>query len=353
MRELSAGPSVLGHGGFRGWASGPRGDTPGHTSAAPPAQPRQGPGGAEYGHASFVQELVGDGAQACWIFRPSGAVTGAAPVVAFFHGWAGVNPANYGGWIVHLVRRGAIVLYPIYQTSLTASVGTMVGDACAGLRHALALLARRRLVSERPPSVFVGHSLGGWLAATCAACASSWHLPVPAALMLTQPGWGPRFAVEIDDLGAVGPHTLAVVLVGEDDLHVPEDQPRMLFDALSQVPLGSRNLILLRSDQHGTPPLIADHSAPLSERLDVGPRRRPGATWLREYAMRASGIRRVAADAHDFYGHWKLLDALIAAAFTGRDRDAALGNTARQRYMGTWSDGTPVKELVVLAGAGA
>jgi hypothetical protein len=297
---------------------------------------------------------VGEGARACWIFTPSEAVVADAPTVAFFHGWAGINPVNYGGWIVHLVRRGAVVLYPVYQASLAASFAAMTIDAVAGLRHALSVLAPRRVVSEWPTSVvFAGHSLGGLLAATCAASASSWKLPIPAALMLTQPGWGLRFTVDVDDLRAVDPRTLAVVVIGEDDLHLPSEQPRMIFDALSAIPLKDRNLILLRSDYHGTPPLIADHSAPLSEQPDVGARLAPGAAWLREYAMRESGIRRVTADAHDFYGHWKLLDALIAAAFGGRDRDAALGNTARQRYMGAWSDGKPVKEMVVLAGGGA
>ena len=55
-----------------------------------------------------------------------------------------------------------------------------------------------------------------------------------------------------------------------------------------------------------------------------------------------------APDALDFYGFWKLFDALTDAAFHGRNREYALGNTPQQRYMGAWSDGRPVTELVVL-----
>jgi hypothetical protein len=54
-------------------------------------------------------------------------------------------------------------------------------------------------------------------------------------------------------------------------------------------------------------------------------------------------------DAIDWYGYWKLFDALCDAAFRGKNRKVALGNTPEQRYMGKWSDGTPVKELVVVA----
>jgi acetyl esterase/lipase len=325
----------------------------GHTDAAPPRQPATGPGGAEYVYAASSQELVGHGAQACWVFTPAGTVPTDAAVVVFFHGWAGLNPANYGGWIVHLVRRGAIVLYPVYQASLVASFPSMMSDAVTGLRLALSHLQRRGLTQRRPRLAFAGHSLGGLIAAKCAASATAEDLPVPACLMLVQPGWGLRFTVDTDDLANVDASTLAVLVVGEDDLHLPSEQPRLMFESLSAVPIANRNLLLLRSDHHGTPPLVADHSAPLSQQLDVGPRLGRAASWLREHAMRETGIRRVAADAHDFYGHWKLLDALMNAAFSGRDRDVALGNTAAQRFMGTWSDGTPVKELIVLAGAGA
>jgi hypothetical protein len=44
---------------------------------------------------------------------------------------------------------------------------------------------------------------------------------------------------------------------------------------------------------------------------------------------------------------WKLFDGLADAAFFGRNREYALGNTPQQRFMGFWSDGTAVKELIV------
>ena len=55
-------------------------------------------------------------------------------------------------------------------------------------------------------------------------------------------------------------------------------------------------------------------------------------------------------DALDFYGYWKWFDALTDAAFYGTPVEEALGDTPEQKYMGTWSDGTPVKEPVVELG---
>jgi hypothetical protein len=87
--------------------------------------------------------------------------------------------------------------------------------------------------------------------------------------------------------------------------------------------------------------LLADHLAPNAVSED--------------YDSQETGRRRARLEAKledsvnalDYYGFWKLLDGLTDAAFYGKNHDYALGNTRNQRYMGTWSDGTPVKELVV------
>ena len=52
-------------------------------------------------------------------------------------------------------------------------------------------------------------------------------------------------------------------------------------------------------------------------------------------------------NAMDYYGTWKLFAALTDAAFNGKNREYALGNTPQQRFMGVWSDGVPVRELKV------
>ena len=58
-------------------------------------------------------------------------------------------------------------------------------------------------------------------------------------------------------------------------------------------------------------------------------------------------LETMMVNALDYYGTWKLFDALCDAAFYGKNREYALGNTQQQRYMGVWSDGVPVKELKV------
>ncbi len=61
----------------------------------------------------------------------------------------------------------------------------------------------------------------------------------------------------------------------------------------------------------------------------------------------ATRLDTMMVNALDFYGTWKLFDALCDAAFYNKNREYALGNTPQQRFMGLWSDGVPVKELKV------
>jgi hypothetical protein len=111
---------------------------------------------------------------------------------------------------------------------------------------------------------------------------------------------------------------------------------------------------LLVSDERGRPGLIAGHRAPTAPDQnydngegDLTARRSGGPEGSTRDGSARVDSRTPTTDAIDFYGLWKLFDALCDAAFSGKNREFALGNTPQQRFMGKWSDGSPVKELVV------
>jgi hypothetical protein len=58
-------------------------------------------------------------------------------------------------------------------------------------------------------------------------------------------------------------------------------------------------------------------------------------------------------DHWDWYGYWKLLDGLTDAAFHGKNRQYALGDTPEQTSMGAYSDGRPFEKLKVTKGDAA
>ncbi len=314
---------------------------------SPPAQPPHGPGGADYAHAQVIAHEVQSGAHGWWLFAPADPVPATAPVVVFVHGWGALDPKGYRAWIDHIVRRGNIVIWPNYQNSLFTPGGDFLPNAIAGVRAALAELAAGR-TSIRPDLTrvaIVGHSAGGVLSAQLAAAAASTGLPAFRAVMPVEPGDGSRdgsrrITVPHTDLAPMPPQTLLLIVVGADDRLAYESLGLSFYTAAAQVPAANKNVIELESDDHGSPALIANHAAP-SATLNSHPANSRRAL-LRDFEHAGT------VDALDWYGTWKLFDALSDCAFYRHECNAALGGSPAQVSMGMWSDGMPVKPMRVL-----
>jgi hypothetical protein len=156
--------------------------------------------------------------------------------------------------------------------------------------------------------------------------------------------------VPIANLSKIPSSTLLLSIAGDRDSLVADDDAKKIYYDSKQISAGNKDFVLLVSDERGRPGLIAGHRAPTApdKEYDNGESdlTAPGG------GSRADGQARVDSriptiNALDYYGLWKLFDGLCDAAFSGKNREFALGNTPQQRFMGKWSDGTPVKELVV------
>lgn len=302
-------------------------------AALPPDQPLQGPGGAEYPCGRVIRTIQGSGDQAYYLFEPDEPRPATAPLVVFLHGWGGTNPDYYHTWIEHLVRKGSIVIFPVYQSwGSLLSGGRYTTNCLEAIRAAIKMLQSKDHVRpELDRLAIVGHSVGGILALNIAALAQQSGLPVPKAIMSVEPKRAPTLSLE--KLSAISSRTLLLVVVGDQDGLSPDDAVR-IFRNTNQIPLKNKDFVTLVSDDYGAPPLIADHLAPTGK-VSAG-------KLMLSIAGGAAGT-----DALDYYGTWKLFDALTDAAFFGKNREYALGNTAQQRYMGKWSDGRPVKEMII------
>ena len=327
-------------------------------TATPPAQPQTGPGGKQYLHAGVVKNRYGKGGEEYWIFEPDSPRPNTAPLIVLLHGWGGMNPLYYGAWIDHLVKRGNIVIYPRYQANLLTPVRLFTPNTLAAIKDAV-----RRLKTEhghvRPDLnkfATVGHSVGGLLAASVAALADESGLPRVRAVMSVEPGITESpINIPLADLRKIPADTLLLALAGDQDGLVRDTDAKRIYYESTRVPADNKDFILLISDTHGTPSLIAGHRAPtaLDKTYDSGEGISGATSGTSDPIGDAPQISRrvrpetMMVNALDYYGTWKLFDALCDAAFNGKNREYALGNTPQQRFMGLWSDGVPVKELKV------
>jgi hypothetical protein len=167
-------------------------------------------------------------------------------------------------------------------------------------------------------------------------------------------------SVKLADLSLVGKDTLLLAVAGDRDRLVKDVDAKRIFKESVNVLPQNKNFVVLVSDDHGSPALTATHFAPCAPNPRYtdpsigGPFRQRLRERIQERQQQAgddspdftvAGARWI--DALDFYGTWKLFDGLCDTAFYGQNREYALGNTPQQRFMGKWSDGTPVKELQV------
>lgn len=319
---------------------------------SPPDQQAFGPGGADYKHAGVTIERHLDDGEEYWLFLPADPVPEEAPVVIFMHGWAGTSPQPYSAWIRHLVRKGHILIYPRYQENIFTDFEEMEPNA----RFAIAEAWKRLIVSgetspRRDSIAWVGHSLGGILAANLAANPGDLPVPPAAVLMVVQAGGLER--IRLADVTGLPAESLVLVVHGESDWWVGREPSAQIAAALEPVvPADNFSFVTIPTDRRSFPALVAHHLAPLAE--DKG--------FSAEIGEVADGASRTVSlpdiegeppaagegpDALDYYGYWKLLDGLLDAAFRGTHRDFALGGESAQRYMGVHSNGQPVTRIIV------
>lgn len=308
-------------------------------AATPPEQPSTGPGGADYSHEVVVNTYYRVGTLSYCIFEPDNPKPDTAPVILFIAGHIQylAKPDFYDVWIKHLVRKGNIVIFPLHRPTVFLIFSLYTEQIIRTTQAAIKELQTADHVrADFNKFAIVGHSTGALLGPNISAVAERYNLPRPKAIMaIACPSiflnnqWKIVPTEEIlEDLSTIPEDTLILTVVGDLDYAAKDDGGKAIYNALPQIPPENKDYITVVSDDHGSPPLSAIHLAACSK-------------------SSVNCYSPFCANALDYYGYFKLFDGLTDAAFFGRNREYALGNTPQQRFMGMWSDGVPVKELVV------
>ncbi len=339
-------------------------------AATPPAQPKDGPGGAAYLAASVVKKAVGRASAATYVFHGTGAPPPQGrPVVVLLHGWGIVNPQAYGAWIEHLAREGYLVLFPRFQEVNRTRPADATRVAAGLVKDALGALATD---AEAKPDLahvaLLGHLAGAPLAANLAAAAKASGLPVPKLVYAVMPGGIAHDAaargIVLDDLGRIDPDTLLVAVIGDRDARAADMGARRILREATGVPEARKLVVRALSDDHGFPALSATLAAPAAVntaydgaaiKLPPDPPRDPKDRpppfkWSADMALTGeqqtlvSQVNAARLDTLDYLAFWKTFDMAATAAFAGQD-GAKLRTDAAFTDMGRWSDGWPVKRL--------
>lgn len=313
-----------------------------------PTQPLQGPGSNAYLHGSVNSSRLGSGNKEYFIFEPADPTPVSAPVIAFLHGYGGINPQIYGAWIKHLVRRGNIVIYPVYQTSLSGSPSYTQSAEQAIVSAFQELRTGTHVAPDPSRFALVGHSLGGVVAANIANDAFALGLPAPDVLMLVHAAdanikFDAYPQILHSDLRSIPSDILYLGVYGEEDTLAQDIAALKVHDAITHIAPYNREVIKLSSDYHGAPPVMTAHGAPtaIDSSFDSGAAPLLGNSIGIPIPDDATSE---VVTALDFYGYWKFLDGLTDTAFYCVNREYALGDTEEQKTLGVWSDGVSVVE---------
>jgi acetyl esterase/lipase len=198
-----------------------------------------------------VRTDLGEGAEAVAIFRPAGSSNVPGPVVIFLHGWVALDPARYGPWIGHLVRRGDTVIFPAYQTKPAYDTTAPLGNVLAGVRAALA-----QVVPAPGRLVVAGHSAGAALAADLAAVSADNGLPAPAAVFCVYPGRKLRHLdvpIPSADLSRIAPGTRVLVYAGERDTAVGSGTANSIVRGATEADVTMKTIRDDAVDEHSAP----------------------------------------------------------------------------------------------------
>lgn len=301
------------------------------SNATQPTQPANGAGGTNYIYNKVMESSFGESELKYYIFEPDTPNPPAQlPLIVLFHGYGNLNPLLYRPWIDHLVKRGNLVVFPVYQVNPTDRGTRFTQAGITALKNAITeLQVGKHIRPDLNRFSIIGYSAGGTIGITVAAQAAEINLPVPRAVMLVAPGGcelhcGFLYVQGLDiapmtQLAKLPKDTFLLITTGENDTVVFDFGAKYLWQNMGHIPRGQRDLVTFRTDSYGQPPLRADHGLP---------------------------TRRV-PDAYMF-SLWKLFDGLQGCASGQKELcKYALGDTPEQRSNGRWSDGTPVKELLV------
>jgi hypothetical protein len=256
------------------------------------------------------------------LFRPEG-YSGRAPVIFFLHKYGITEPKEYSSLIRHLVSRGNVVVFaPTRRITFTRKQIHKYQIFFEGYTEAVKRFGQ---YMDTTRIGFIGHGFGGGAVPSLMNRAMNdckWGSR--GAFMYVMAPWY-TYSVDPRDFQNFPSTVKVAVQTFADDVI---NDPRIAEDIYRSiaVPASEKTFLIVYGDRRGNCKLTADDNTPLS-----------------------SGSFSGNDDALDYYGIFRVADALASWAFSG---DTAARNVIIPRGkslecpMGMWPDSVPLRRMI-------
>lgn len=262
----------------------------------------------------------GNGPDRAYAFYPADQSPEKLPLVIFLHGWMGTNPKNFGALIDHLVRRGSVVVYPVYQTDGNTPPQVISDTAAKSITQIL-----KRLDKEKPnlidaqKTMYYGFSMGASMSINFAANPDKYKLPTPKGMILAAPGDAKHVAhgelatsIVTTPISQVALNIPIVLMTGQEDktIGVPT-----AVGYWNEICTQNRQKLLIswppgKADSES---IASGHGAPGApdDRYDFPSINEP--TPIETIARLESFPESKSINNLDFYGQWKIVTGFLDA----------------------------------------
>jgi hypothetical protein len=258
------------------------------------------------------------------LFRPKG-LSSPAPVIFFSHKYGATEPDEYSSLIRHLVSRGNVVVFaPTRRISFTRKQIHKYHIFFEGYTEAV---KRFRQYMDTTRIGFLGHGFGGGAVPSLMHRAlTEFHWGAKGAFMYVMAPWY-TYSVDPRDFQSFPDNVKVVVQTFDDD---NLNDPRIAEDIYRSIaaPASEKIFLIVYSDRRGACALRADDNAPQS-----------------------SGSFFGEDDAIDYYGIYRVADALCAISFlkdTSAREVVFPRRDAQECFMGLWPDSVPVRRMIAV-----
>lgn len=300
-------------------------------------------------YQDIVVSTVGNGEKRAYIFQPAAENLSKLPLVLFLHGWRGTNPKNFGALIDLMVRRGAVVIYPVYQEEgEKTSPQLIASNATESIQAALALIEKNQpQLIDKSKTLYWGFSMGASLSMRFATQNPTRALPTPRAMVLVAPGEphhvvrGAASAPIAGQIESLPKDIPTFIITGNADSSIGVPTARAWSQRLCHLPSTHRKLLLLPSDGENGKRSAAGHGSPGApdSRFDF-----PDANQAVTSRIAAnSGFEESPSlNQLDFYGYWRVSIAMLDyVAGADYPHELFLPNTLENKFLGLLPSGRP------------